>query len=200
MNTYPVTHEKKDQELKTIWEIHYHKWIIHPKQKHNLSTNNSQGIQKSKWATYTYYGPDTRSITKISITDIKIAFKTTITIKNHLNPREKAVDTYNQNGVYQLNECWLCGGQMERMFKVWYKEHIQAIRTNKQNSKYAHTFSMQDTHSTIDQTLEILQIEKKGQSLNTLECFHVYNLSKHKLHMNDTFTDISTVQLHAVEL
>jgi hypothetical protein len=34
------------------------------------------------------------------------------------------------------------------------------------------------TYSTIDQTMEVLHIEKKGQMLNTLERFHIYNLRK----------------------
>jgi hypothetical protein len=36
MNTYPITHEDKDQELKIMWEIlennDYHQQVIHPKQ------------------------------------------------------------------------------------------------------------------------------------------------------------------------
>jgi hypothetical protein len=52
--------------------------------------------QKLKWATFTYYGSDMRTVTKVfKNTDIKIAFKTTNTIKNHLKPRQKRADTYN---------------------------------------------------------------------------------------------------------
>jgi hypothetical protein len=51
-------------------------------------------IQQSKWTTFTYYGPDTRAITKLfKNTNIKIAFRTTNTTKNHINPREKTIDT-----------------------------------------------------------------------------------------------------------
>jgi hypothetical protein len=75
--------------------------------------------------------------------------------------------------------------------KVQYKEHIQAIRTKKQNSNYTqHIIDTEYTCNTIDQTLGILYIEKKGQLLNTLKLFHTYNLSRQKLQMNDTFTDI----------
>jgi hypothetical protein len=38
--------------------------------------------------------------------------------------------------------------------------------------------------------MEILHIEKKGHLLNTLERFHIYSVSKQKLQMNDTFSDI----------
>jgi hypothetical protein len=37
---------------------------------------------------------------------------------------------------------------------------------------------------------DILHIEKKGPLINTLEGFHIRNLSKEKLQMNDTYTDI----------
>jgi predicted DNA-binding protein with PD1-like motif len=50
------------------------------------------------------------------------------------------------------------------MFKVRYKEHIHAIRSNKQNSKFAqHMLHTGQTYSTIDQTMEVLHIEKKGE-------------------------------------
>jgi hypothetical protein len=43
MNTYSITHEDKDQELKIIWEIlensDYRQQVIHTKQ-HKLPTNN----------------------------------------------------------------------------------------------------------------------------------------------------------------
>jgi hypothetical protein len=148
MNTYPITHEEKDQELKTTQEIlrnsYWHQQIICPKQKHTLSTSNSQGVKK----TFTYYGPDTEQSKLFKNTDIKIAFKTTNTTKNDLNPREKTVGTYNQSGVYQFrcNECPLkYAGQMRCTFKVQYKEHIQAIRTNT-TKNMPNTYSPQDTH------------------------------------------------------
>jgi hypothetical protein len=43
-------------------------------------------------------------------------------------------------------------------------------------------------YGTIEKTMEILQIKKKGHLLNALERFHIYNLSNKKLQMKDTFT------------
>jgi hypothetical protein len=45
------------------------------------------------------------------------------------------------------------------------------------------------TCSTIDQTMEIRHMEKKGPKLNTLERFYIYDLTKKGLQMNDIFTD-----------
>jgi hypothetical protein len=99
---------------------------------------------------------------------------TTNTVKHHMKPR----DMYNQTGVYQLkcNECPLkYTGQTRCTFKVCYREHINAIRTNRLNSKFAqHVLETGHNHNTRDQTMEILHIEKKGPKLNTLERFHIY--------------------------
>jgi hypothetical protein len=82
-------------------------------------------------------------------------------------------------------------GQTGRTFKLRYKEHINAIRTNKQNSKYAqHILETRHNYDTMDQIMKILHIEKKGPKLNTLERFHIYKMTKKGLQMNDTFTDI----------
>jgi hypothetical protein len=77
--------------------------IIHPKQRHKPLINNSWQTQKTKWPTFTYYCSDTRTITKLlKNTNMRIAFKTTNTIRKHLKPREGAIYTCNQSGAYQL--------------------------------------------------------------------------------------------------
>jgi hypothetical protein len=45
------------------------------------------------------------------------------------------------------------------------------------------------TYNTIDTTLKILRTEKKSRLLDTWERYHIYNLSKKSLHMNDTFAN-----------
>jgi hypothetical protein len=45
-------------------------------------------------------------------------------------------------------------------------------------------------YNTIEKTVEVLQMKKKGQLLITLESFHIYDLSRQKLQLNDTFIDI----------
>jgi hypothetical protein len=104
---------------------------------------NPEMTKKAKWATFTYYGPEMRIITKL--------------FKN------KWLLRYN--------------GQTEHTCKAQYREHIQAIRTDRQTSKYArHILDVGHTYSTIKETMEVLQINKKGQSLNTLKCFHTYTI------------------------
>jgi hypothetical protein len=61
-NTYLLTHVNKDQKRIIIKEIlkrnGYQQQITNQKFKHNCL----QGTQKTKWATSTYYGLDTRTI------------------------------------------------------------------------------------------------------------------------------------------
>jgi hypothetical protein len=143
----------------------------------------------------TYVCPETRTITNLfRNTDLKIPYKMTNTIKHRLKPKGTSKDTYNQNGIYQL-QCSQCPlkyiGQTGRTFRVRYREHINAIRTNKQqNSKFAqHILETGHTYNTIDQSMKLLHIEKKGPKLNTLGRFYICDLTKKSLQMNDTFTD-----------
>jgi hypothetical protein len=89
MTTYPITHENIILELNTINEIlvsnHYRKHITSMKPNKQTSPKNPRSTTTSKiekWATFTYYGPETRMITKLfKNTNIGIAFKTNSTIK-----------------------------------------------------------------------------------------------------------------------
>jgi predicted GIY-YIG superfamily endonuclease len=125
-------------------------------------------------ATFTYFGPETRTVTNIfGNTNLKISYKTTNKSGHHLKPRVDSRDIYNQSGIHQL-QCSECPlkyiGQTGRTFRVRYREHIDAIRTNRQNSKFAH-HSLETGHDydTIDQTMEILQVEKTVPKLNKLK-------------------------------
>jgi hypothetical protein len=52
--------------------------------------------------------------------------------------------------------------KVRRTFKTRYKEHMQAIRTNKQTSKYAqHILDSVHKYNTIQETMEVLHIEKR---------------------------------------
>jgi ribosomal protein L35 len=64
--------------------------------------------QKRKWATFTYFGPETRMINKLfKNTDVGISFRTKNNIKNHLRIKRRTTNKYNLSGVYQVHcaEC-----------------------------------------------------------------------------------------------
>jgi hypothetical protein len=104
MNTYTITYKKKDQELRTIQEKLKKKTIINNNlytstQKKHLTPKKPKKTQKTKWDTFAYYIPETRTITKLfNNRDIGIAFRTTNILKSHLKTREQIRDVYNQTG------------------------------------------------------------------------------------------------------
>jgi hypothetical protein len=44
-------------------------------------------------------------------------------------------------------------------------------------------------HDIVEQTMEILHIERKGKMLNALESYHIYKLAEQRLQMNEAVTD-----------
>jgi hypothetical protein len=158
-------------------------------------TPNTPQKQKQKWSTFTYIGKETITITRLfKNTDIRIAYKTKNTIQSHLQPKRHIPDKYNSSSIYQIkcNSCQLKYiGQTGRNFRTRYKEHIHAIHSNKTTSKYAqHILDTQHAYGNIEDTLDILHIEKKGPLMNTLKRFHIYKLSQENMQLSDTYTDI----------
>jgi hypothetical protein len=147
-----------------------------------------------KWATFTYTGKQTRTIAKLfKKTNIRIAYRTNNTIRNHLQNKEHNTDKYSHSGIYGL-KCSSCQmkyvGQTGRNFRVRYREHIHAIRSNKTTSKYAqHILETGHAYNTLENTLNILQFEKKSQKMNSLEQYYIYKLTKENLQLNDTHTN-----------
>jgi hypothetical protein len=108
MNTYPFTQENKNQEWIVIEEIlknyGYQQSIINSKNTNRFYTNHTKTQkeeEKEKWATFTYVGPETRSITNLFWhTNLNISYRTTNTIEHHLKHRDEPRDIYNQSGIY----------------------------------------------------------------------------------------------------
>lgn len=192
MNSYPITPKNKTQEKYIINQMltnnGYKQLETYQKQKQTPHNN-----ENTKWATFTYFGPATRTITKLfRNTNIKIAYKTHNTLKRHLVHKPPETDTYNKSGVYML-KCKECPlkyvGQTGRTFKIRFNEHMHDIKYNKYNSKYAqHILDTGHQYGTINQTMDILHIANKGQKLNTLEKFEIYKLKLDGLHLNDACT------------
>jgi hypothetical protein len=73
-------------------------------------------------------------------------------------------------------------GQTGRIFNKRYKQHIYDIRTNNSKKGYAnHILNTGHTYGTITNTMEIMETERKGKHLNTLERYHIYKASKDKI-------------------
>jgi hypothetical protein len=75
---------------------------------------------------------------------------------------------------------------------VRFKEHIQAIKGNKDISIFSqHILNTGHAYGCMRDTMTILNNIGKGAHMNTLEKFHIYEISKQGLHLNDTFTDMT---------
>jgi hypothetical protein len=48
---------------------------------------------------------------------------------------------------------------------------------------------MGHAYGSIGDTMEVMEVERKGKHLNTLEKYHIYRLSRSRLHMNDAHID-----------
>jgi hypothetical protein len=76
-------------------------------------------------------------------------------------------------------------------FQARFKEHIQDIRTNRPNSKFAqHILNPGHAFNTTDQTMKVLHTGKKGHKLNPLERFEIYSLAEKAVQLNGTRTEI----------
>jgi hypothetical protein len=81
-------------------------------------------------------------------------------------------------------------GQTGRNFRIRYKEYTHAIRSNKTTSKYAqHILETGHTYDTLENTLNILQFEKKSRKMNSLQQYYIYRITNENLQLNDTYTN-----------
>jgi hypothetical protein len=83
--------------------------------------------------------------------------------------------------------CWI---NRENFLIPDNKEHIYDIKINNSKTGYSsHILNTGHTYGTIEDTMEIIKVGRKEQYLNTLEKYHIYNVSRKNLHMNDTSID-----------
>jgi hypothetical protein len=196
MNAYPLSTKKKQKEaltINTILQNNGYTQNTTPRNK-TPTTQKPRTEKKNKWATFTYSGNEVRSITKLfNNTNIHTAYKTNNTIQKHLQPATQDGDKYQHSGIYEI-KCNTCPlkyiGQTGRSFRTRHREHIHAIRTNTTNSKYAqHILDTGHTYGNIEDTLNILHLQKKGPLMNTIEQYQIYKLSINNLQLNDTHTN-----------
>ncbi|PNF26379.1 hypothetical protein B7P43_G17880 [Cryptotermes secundus] len=203
VNNYPITRVAKDNEIETINNIlvnnKYNTDIItklttnsrkqNTAKKQNITEDSEEQKTKTKWATFTYIGKETRNITKLfRDTKLKIAFRTKNNLQHILKSRPE-INKYNNSGIYSM-KCLDCPkeyiGQTGRKFNTRYKEHIHDIRHNNSNTGYSeHILNTEHAYGTIENTMDIIATGRKGQYLNTLENYHIYRTTKKNTHMNN---------------
>jgi len=146
LNSYRLSDDNKQNEQQVIEQIitnnGYDPSIIKHFNKTGQKTNNNNNNNNKKelWAKFTYYGKETRAITKLfKETQLRIAFKVNNTIRKRLTPKPHNKDLQQQferSGVYCIT-CPDCNmkyiGQTGRSFQKRYKEHFHDYKYNKRN-------------------------------------------------------------------
>jgi len=151
-------------------------------------------VPPKKWCTFTYFGKETLSLTKIfKHTDLHIAYLTNNTLQKHLSCNTTQVDKYTLSGIYRLtrpdcNRVYV--GQTGCDFHTRYKEHLRAFQCNTQQSKFAqHLTKHGHTFGSINSTMEIMQLHRKSTHLNTLEKFYIHKEFVNNKHLNEEYAD-----------
>jgi hypothetical protein len=116
MNTYPISTNNKYHELQRINIIlqnnNYPRFTHKNKRKEQNKNTITNTTQKIKWATFTYIGKETRTITKLfKDTHIKIAYRTKNTIQNHLPYKKRKQDN---KGCGKLASFFLPSAQFKK--------------------------------------------------------------------------------------
>ena len=134
---------------------------------------------RHKWATFTNTGPETPYITKLfKHTNLKIAYRTASNTQSYLKQNTRTKDIFAQSGVYELT-CPDCGmayvGQTGHNFRTRFNEHKRSFIHNNQTSKYAlHLLEHSHTLGNVQDVMRVLQFQKKGIHLDTIERFHIH--------------------------
>jgi hypothetical protein len=155
---------KEKNTIKYILQQNQYKLnkVIKQKLKKEKNEKNLRHNKENtcKWITLTYFGQETKQITKtFRDTNTKIAFRTTNTVQKLLQSKQYR-NTYDNSGVYRL-KCMDYPlqyiGQTGRSFHTRYKEHIRAIKYNKDTFTYAqHILNMGHTYGSLQNTMEII--------------------------------------------
>jgi hypothetical protein len=67
---------------------------------------------------------------------------------------------------------------------------MQTIRTNKNTSKYAeHILDSKHSYGSLENAMKVLHLATKGKHMNTHEKFHIYQISKKGIHINEVHSD-----------
>jgi len=91
LDTFRLTAENRKKEKETIRQIlANNKYHAHPIEMLHKKRRQNHNVQKQKWAKFTYFGKDTRWITKLfKDTKVRIAFTTNNTIGKRLTMEQK---------------------------------------------------------------------------------------------------------------
>jgi hypothetical protein len=84
-------------------------------------------------------------------------------------------------------------GQTGRDFKTRYKEHINDIRQNVEQSRCAIRMLKENhKYGPTEEVMNVLKVENKGKQLDVCETFYIYKAKKQNV-LNEQHADVNTV-------
>ena len=134
LNSYQLSHEKREKERKIIQDIlHNNGYNTSVLKSVPNSKKHKNKTEKTYWSKFTYFGKETRAVTKVfKNTRIKVIYSTKNTLEKLLTKKHHPLkDKYDNSGIYQLT-CPTCGkkctGQTRRSFRTHFQEHLHDFR------------------------------------------------------------------------
>ena len=107
-----------------------------------------------------------------------------------------------QSGIYKLtcNDCQKAYvGQTGCDFYTRFNEHKRAFQYNTTQSKFTqHLLTHGHSFGNLENTMEIIQLQKKGTHLNTVERFHIHKEVITNNHLNEDYTETSNPIFNAI--
>lgn len=189
----PMSEENIKKEIETIKYISsqngYNNCNVDSmleKAKRKINNNNSI-LDKKDYICLPYSKILNKSIRKGFYSKFKISYKTnqnSFKIIQHSTKPNKE-DKLDKSGIYRIN-CSDCSnyyiGQTGRSFRTRFKEHIQALKSQNltsQKSNFAeHLLNSGHNYKNINENLKILDLEIKGNKMDSKEELFIYLHSK----------------------
>jgi hypothetical protein len=156
-----------------------------------MTPEEDEQKQNKKWVKFAYVGKETRYITKLfNNTHLKVAYTTNTNLGKLLDTQKtEKLNKFEKNGVYQL-KCPTCQkkyvGQTGRPFHVRFRELYRDYKYANNKSKFAQHV-IEEGHA-FGPMEDIMNIEKKGKMLDTLEKYYIYKETKMGTQINDKIT------------
>jgi hypothetical protein len=186
----PITQEYKEQEMNTIYQIAKKNGytttiaklntqiIIKNQNKTKHKAIHQHNKLTKKRIIFEYHSPIIKKITNIfKNTNLHITCRVRNTTQRLLKTYNTNQSIYTYSGIYSLR-CNSCNkeyvGQTGSNMRQRYSEHHRYIKTNDPKSAYAlHILNNKHEYGTIQSTMKLLKICKKGWRMNTLEKFYM---------------------------
>lgn len=174
--------------MKIIYQIadengYSQQWVNNIKSSIEQKKLRSEKMEEDKkYVSFKYINRQTNKVAQIfkNKYKLKIAFRTNNNLKLHIGQQKtNSTDKFSNSGVYKITcQDTNCDkfyvGQSGRTFNIRYKEHRQGIKYGRPSAFSLHAFDEDHPFQDIEDMLDILKVQDKGQDLDTFEAMEIY--------------------------